>query len=177
MCPLDGADSPAVAAAEVEDGARRRLLTRLFWSGLGLVSAGIAAPILSYLIRPLFGGPPARVWVRIGKVEDLPLNVPQRLAAARRVVEGWQAVDSQVTAWVARLPDKIYVFDPHCTHLGCAYRWDQQSKEFVCPCHSGVFSLTGKVISGPPPRPLDTYAYEVRDGFLYVDPVPIKQVV
>jgi menaquinol-cytochrome c reductase iron-sulfur subunit len=115
--------------------------------------------------------------VRIGKVDDLPLNVPQRLEVGRRVVEGWVTDDLQVTAWVVRLPDKLYVFDPHCTHLGCAYRWNEQAKQFFCPCHAGVFNLNGKVVSGPPPRPLDTYAYEVREGFLYVVPTPTKQVV
>ena len=27
-----------------------------------------------------------------------------------------------------------------------------------------MFSLTGQVVSGPPPRPLDVYAHEVREG-------------
>ncbi|HKN02026.1 MAG TPA: ubiquinol-cytochrome c reductase iron-sulfur subunit [Candidatus Binataceae bacterium] len=160
-------------------------MARVFWSGIGLVGAGIAAPVLTYLIRPLFGAPDAGSGVRMGKVEDLPLNVPQRfilfppqrLEVARRVVEGWVTDDSQMVAWVVRMADKIYVFDPHCTHLGCAYRWEEQAKEFFCPCHAGVFSLTGKVISGPPPRPLDLYSYEVREGFLYVVPTPTKQMV
>ncbi|MGH7814319.1 MAG: ubiquinol-cytochrome c reductase iron-sulfur subunit [Candidatus Binataceae bacterium] len=93
------------------------------------------------------------------------------------MVEGWETDDSQVTAWVVRRPNGIEVFDPHCTHLGCAYRWDTQTKEFTCPCHGGVFSITGKVLSGPPPRPLDIYPYEVREGVLYVVPIPAKQVV
>jgi menaquinol-cytochrome c reductase iron-sulfur subunit len=152
-------------------------MAQVFWSGIGLVGAGIAAPILTYLIGPLFAAPEAGNWVRMGKVDDLPLNVPQRLEIARRVVEGWVTEDSQVVAWVVRRSDKIYVFDPHCTHLGCAYRWEAQTKEFFCPCHAGVFSLTGKVVSGPPPRPLDIYAYEVREGLLYVVPTPTKQVV
>jgi menaquinol-cytochrome c reductase iron-sulfur subunit len=177
VSPDDGADAAAVAAGEAENGSRRRFLAQVFWSGIGLVSAGIAAPILTYLIRPLFGAPEAGNWVRMGKVDDLPLNVPQRLEVARRVVEGWVTDDSQVVAWVVRLSDKIYVFDPHCTHLGCAYRWDEQAKQFICPCHAGVFNPNGKVVSGPPPRPLDIYAYEVREGFLYVVPTPTKQVV
>lgn len=162
----------------IESEPRRRFLTRLFWASMGVVSAGIAAPIVAYLIAPLLRPSGEQAWVKVvSKVDDLPLNVPQRIEVARRVAEGWVTEDSQVTAWVARLPDKIYVFDPHCTHLGCAYRWVEQSKQFFCPCHAGVFSLTGKVVSGPPPRPLDVYAYEVREGALYVVPTPVKQVV
>ena len=161
----------------IESEPRRRFMSRLFWGAMGIVSAGIAAPIVSYLIAPLLRPTESKDWVRMGRVEDLPLNTPQRLEVARRVVEGWVTEDSAVTAWVVRVPDNIYVFDPHCTHLGCAYRWIEQEKEFFCPCHAGVFSLTGKVVSGPPPRPLDRYAYEVREGALYVVPIPIKQVV
>jgi len=177
MSAADDANTAAVAAGQPGNGSRRRFLAQVFWSGIGLVSAGIAAPVLTYLIRPLFGPPEAESWVRMGKVDDLPLNVPQRLEVARRVAEGWVTEDSQVTAWVVRQPDKLHVFDPHCTHLGCAYGWNEQAKQFICPCHGGVFSLNGKVVGGPPPRPLDTYAYEVRESFLYVVPIPTKQVV
>ncbi len=177
MSSADGADTATLADGEAGNGSRRRFMAQLFWSGIGLVSAGIAAPVLTYLIRPLFGAPEAGNWVKMGKVDDLSLSVPQRLEVARRVVEGWVTDDSLVTAWVVRLPDEIHVFDPHCTHLGCAYGWNEQAKEFICPCHGGVFSLDGKVVSGPPPRPLDTYAYEIREGFLYVVPIPTKQVV
>jgi quinol---cytochrome c reductase iron-sulfur subunit, bacillus type len=172
------AQSAVLAAGElVESEPRRKFLARLFWASMGIVSAGIAAPVISYLIAPLLRPAETKDWVKIGKVDELPLNIPQRLEVARRVAAGWVTQDSSVTAWVVRMPDKIEVFDPHCTHLGCAYDWHQQSKEFLCPCHAGVFSITGKVLSGPPPRPLDTYAHEVREGFLYVVPTPTKQVV
>jgi Rieske Fe-S protein len=175
--PADRADTAAATPGEAENGSRRRFLARVFWSGIGLVGAGIAAPILTYLIRPLFGASEAGDWVQMGKVDDLPLNVPQRLEIARRAIEGWVTDDSQVTAWVVRLADEIQVFDPHCTHLGCAYHWHEEAKQFFCPCHNGIFDLAGKVVSGPPPRPLDLYSYEVREGFLYVVPAPVKQVV
>jgi quinol---cytochrome c reductase iron-sulfur subunit, bacillus type len=176
--PGDNAsESMDLAAREAESPSRRRFLARLFWAGMAVVSAGIAASVLSYLIGPLLRGGGRVRWVRLGKLDDLPLNIPQRLEVSQRQVAGWVTEDSQVTAWVVRLPDKLYVFDPHCTHLGCAYRWDPQAKDFFCPCHSGVFGITGNVISGPPPRPLDTYAYEVREGFVYVVPTPIERVV
>ncbi|MGA9742111.1 ubiquinol-cytochrome c reductase iron-sulfur subunit [Candidatus Binatus sp.] len=165
------------AGEVIESEPRRKFLARLFWGAMGIVSAAIAAPVISYLIIPLLRPGESNDWVKMGNIADLPLNVPQRLEVGRRVVEGWETDDSQVTAWVVRMPDKIYVFDPHCTHLGCAYRWVEQEKQFFCPCHAGVFSLTGQVVSGPPPRPLDVYAHEVREGALYVVPTPTKQVV
>ncbi len=41
-----------------------------------------------------------------------------------------------------------------CTHLGCLVRWEKARGELFCPCHAGRFDLTGKVLGGPPPRPL-----------------------
>jgi menaquinol-cytochrome c reductase iron-sulfur subunit len=173
----NAAESVDLAGGEAGTQTRRRFLARFFWTAMAAVSAGIAAPILAYLIGPLLRGGERAEWVRLGKLDDLPLNIPQRLEITRREVEGWVTEPQQVTAWVVRLPDKLYAFDPHCTHLGCAYRWDEQAKDFICPCHSAVFGITGNVISGPPPRPLDTYAYEVREGFVYVVPTPIERVV
>ena len=38
-------------------------------------------------------------------------------------------------------------------HLGCQVHWDAKGKKFRCPCHGGVYDVTGKVLEGPPPRP------------------------
>lgn len=41
-----------------------------------------------------------------------------------------------------------------CTHLGCIIKWRPDEADFFCPCHAGIFSPTGEVLGGPPPRPL-----------------------
>lgn len=51
--------------------------------------------------------------------------------------------------------NEFVVFNPRCTHLNCPYYWDKEKQMFLCPCHDGKFDLDGKVIGGPPPRPLD----------------------
>ena len=30
-------------------------------------------------------------------------------------------------------------FGPQCTHLGCAYHWEEGKNEFLCPCHTSLF--------------------------------------
>ena len=42
-----------------------------------------------------------------------------------------------------------------CTHLACTVVWNAEKKEFHCPCHDGLFDAHGKVLSGPPPSPLE----------------------
>lgn len=48
-----------------------------------------------------------------------------------------------------------------CTHLTCTVRFDGETGTLFCPCHNGRFDLSGNVLSGPPPRPLETYAVDV----------------
>ncbi len=51
-----------------------------------------------------------------------------------------------------------------CTHLGCKAYWEADNDRFFCPCHDGVFDVNGQVVSGPPPRPLDSYDVEVDEN-------------
>ena len=44
-----------------------------------------------------------------------------------------------------------------CTHQGCNVSYVPSYSELVCPCHGGAYSLSGAVISGPPPAPLTQY--------------------
>jgi menaquinol-cytochrome c reductase iron-sulfur subunit len=66
----------------------------------------------------------------------------------------------------------VVAYNPHCTHLGCAYRWNSGTRHFECPCHGGVYDLDGRVVAGPPPRPLDRLDVHVEGDELavrYVD--------
>ena len=49
-----------------------------------------------------------------------------------------------------------------CAHLGCPVRYIRASQKFVCPCHGGVYDFQGKVVGGPPVRPLDRFYTRVR---------------
>ena len=55
-----------------------------------------------------------------------------------------------------------------CTHLGCRVTWHPDIQHFVSPCHDGHFDLTGKNISGPPPRPLDEFVTKIENGKLFI---------
>jgi cytochrome b6-f complex iron-sulfur subunit len=55
-----------------------------------------------------------------------------------------------------------------CTHLGCTVYWEKDKKEFYCPCHQGRFDQEGNVVSGPPPRALDSYKVEIQDNNVFI---------
>jgi Rieske Fe-S protein len=60
------------------------------------------------------------------------------------------------TAIMVRKADGALVaYSQKCTHLSCAVYYSQENNRLECPCHEGYFSIdTGRVLQGPPPRPL-----------------------
>lgn len=62
----------------------------------------------------------------------------------------------------------VRAFSAMCPHLGCTVTYEPDSKVIWCPCHNGIFDLHGRNIAGPPPRPLDEYQVNVRDGKIIV---------
>jgi cytochrome b6-f complex iron-sulfur subunit len=55
-----------------------------------------------------------------------------------------------------------------CTHLACTVNWNPEKRTFHCPCHDGLFDEDGKVISGPPPTPLERLKVEVKGDKIVV---------
>jgi cytochrome b6-f complex iron-sulfur subunit len=37
-----------------------------------------------------------------------------------------------------------------CPHLGCKVHWEEDKRQFFCPCHGGAFNPGGTAIAGPP---------------------------
>jgi len=64
-------------------------------------------------------------------------------------------------------------FSSVCPHLGCAVLWKKESERLECPCHNGAFDArSGRVLAGPPPRPLARIRLEHRDDGIYATGVP-----
>ena len=70
--------------------------------------------------------------------------------------------------YVVRLEEEYKVFSGVCTHLGCIVRWEEQKGRFYCPCHQGLYSKTGEVIGGPPPRPLDEFEVHLEQNLVFI---------
>jgi Rieske Fe-S protein len=64
--------------------------------------------------------------------------------------------------------DRFVAFAQKCTHLGCPVLYRQESRQLHCPCHEGYFNAEdGKVIAGPPPRPLPRIELERKGDELW----------
>jgi cytochrome b6-f complex iron-sulfur subunit len=55
-----------------------------------------------------------------------------------------------------------------CTHLGCTVQYKNDTHQIWCACHNGLYDLSGRNISGPPPRPLESFEVHVRGAEVVV---------
>ncbi len=57
---------------------------------------------------------------------------------------------------------ELRAFHAICTHLNCTVQFRSDYGNIWCACHNGQFDLSGKNISGPPPRPLERLSVAIR---------------
>ncbi len=55
-----------------------------------------------------------------------------------------------------------------CTHAGCSLSYNSSSSQLKCPCHGGVFSINGSIVSGPPPSSLKQYTVAKNGNSLHI---------
>lgn len=150
-------DNVQLPTESAESPTRRRFQIGAIYGMMAVISAAIGLPALAYLLVP---GKVRKKddWIEVGDVTRLSPGVPVELTFRRNRIDGWKVISEKSTAWVVKTGDnQVTAFGPQCTHLGCAYHWEQDKKEFLCPCHTSLFTIDGKVASGPAPRPLDRY--------------------
>lgn len=137
-------------------GSRRNFLKRLwFFAGI-LTAIEFIWAFLSLLNIGKKKKSPGRTYTEIARVEDLPVNSvlpyrPGKLYLCHLEEDGFLALSLQ------------------CTHLGCAIRWDEGKKEFICPCHASRFNMKGEVLNPPATHPLDIMPIKIKNGMISVD--------
>ena len=131
---------------------------------IGVPLAGAAA---GSALRPTTPG-----WMRVGPVDAFPEGDLLLAIIEPPVDVEWPTLDAKMAVYVRNEGGgRFTMFDIHCTHVGCPVRWVQTTQRFFSPCHGGVFDSAGRVLGGPPPRPLDRREYKIEEGVLYVGAV------
>lgn len=162
---------------DTEDQSRREFLKKSIFVLGGLVAAGLLVPSATYFLSPIWKHGEGE-WVELADIKEITHGEPVKIDFVQRKKDGWVTTEAQASAWVVTGDGNNFtVFDPRCTHLGCPYRWDSGKQQFMCPCHSAVFDMSGKVLAGPPPRPLDSFPSKVVGGKLLIKPVAEKKEV
>jgi cytochrome b6-f complex iron-sulfur subunit len=147
-------DDPAVDVSGRQS--RRTFFANVFLGFAGLLGAGtLAQRLFSFLSPP---APPEReVEITAIALESIPDGggVVVHLPAGNVAIE--------------RSGGTVEAFSAVCTHLGCVIQWQPAHDQvWYCPCHHGRYGRDGRVLGGPPPRPLTPIAASVRDGQVIV---------
>lgn len=138
---------------------RRRFIGLTLLGSLVATIAGVLTPIIAYLWPPPQTGTAGSLRVRVGSVDEFPVN-------SGKVV----SVNNEAVIVVHSEQGGLGAFSAVCTHLGCIVYWHEERKVIQCPCHDGRFNpLSGQVILGPPPAPLAGYRLEVEGDAVYVE--------
>ena len=136
---------------------RRRFIDLLLGASLFGWLASIAYPIIRYLTPlPQAGatGPTRLTRDEASKLEQNKFVIVP--VSGQRVI-------------VLQSQDQLHAFSAKCTHEGCTVTYVPGQSSIWCPCHDGRFDLSGRVLSGPPPKPLMKYlAKRQPDGAIVI---------
>ena len=147
--PFGGADGVNTSESDRMD--RRTFANIILGGGVAAFVAAAVYPIIRFMIPP--------------KVAEAPLN--NVIAAKVGELQPNSAVIFKFgnkPGLLIRLPSgEFKAFSALCTHLDCTVQYKTEEKHIWCACHNGHYDLNGRVISGPPPRPLEEYTVYIRD--------------
>jgi cytochrome b6-f complex iron-sulfur subunit len=150
------------AKTELAPKTSRRVFIDLLLSAsvLGWL-ASVTYPILRYL-KPLPQtgptGPTRLTHEEISKLEENKFVITM--------------VNGKRTIALEPKDEELLAFSAICTHEGCTVTYLAGKEIIWCPCHDGRYDLHGRVISGPPPRPLPEYAIRRQPGGAIVVSIP-----
>lgn len=150
---------------------RRRFIATM----LAVISSAVAS-ILGVPLAGFFSLPALRKrefeWAEVGPVEQFKVGEISFALVKPLKRPVWPEEAPKMGAFVSRRADGSFeIFHNHCTHVGCPVNWNPEAQRFFSPCHGGVFDRDGRVLAGPPPRPLDRHEWKVENGVLYAGPI------
>lgn len=146
-------ESPRVEPTTPEGSAatptRRRLMNTALGGSFLAWAAAVGFPVLEYLTPPKDAGGQNKLTLDDAQKQEL---------ASKGYLIARMGTDRVL---LFKDPDgKVRALSAKCTHEGCTVQYAAAEAAVSCACHNGRFTLEGRVISGPPPRPLTPYVVE-----------------
>ena len=143
----------------------------------GVAGAVVALPAIGFALAPLFEEE-GDDWQAVGPVAEFTEEtykpvvitvVPghRRGRQDHRLRPQGGSADLEVDG-----EEGFIAISTRCAHLGCPVRFVEAAGNFICPCHGGVYDFEGKVIGGPPVRPLDRFQTRVSEDGKQVEVGP-----
>lgn len=139
------------------DPTRRSLVNWMLGTSVGAFLISVLYPVARYLVPPTVGESTAASVTLSIKPGDVKPNTGQifKFGSRPAILVRTSAGDLKALSAV-------------CTHLNCTVQYRPDLSHIWCACHNGHFDLNGQNISGPPPRPLDTFVVNVRGNQIVV---------
>jgi menaquinol-cytochrome c reductase iron-sulfur subunit len=152
-----------------EEVGRRRFLAGI----IGVIAGGVAVlvglPAIGYVVSPGLKKQGGEEWITLGPLSSLIPGIPTGFPYSRSIADGWVQATQSGTAYALTMDGQtVTVLSDICPHLSCRVSFKPDAQVFVCPCHDAVFSATGAVVSGPPPRSLDPFVSRIADGQIQI---------
>ena len=149
-------DTDDTATAQLPES-RRRVLGWLAKGFLSLWGLGFLWVTSSFLKPPHSRRSLTQRVISLGPAEDLEVGQSMMVRHGRDPI------------FVVRKDESTLVgLSGVCTHMRCVLNWDRDQGILACPCHNGGFDLSGNVLRGPSPRPLQRYRVETQLGQMYL---------
>jgi Rieske Fe-S protein len=128
----------------------RRLVNLLLGGGLAASVVSFLYPAIRYIIPPPIAESTSRSVVA-AKVDELKRNTGKIFKFGSK------------PALLVRTADGTYrAITAVCTHLNCTVQYRDDLHQIWCACHNGLYDLEGRNVSGPPPRPLETFEVHIQ---------------
>lgn len=129
---------------------KRDFLKWILSGGLIAFVGSVIYPVLAYL------KPPPQGEVEVSSVKACKLNEIEK-DSGKIIKFGTKPVILIRTA-----DGQLRAFSATCTHLDCTVQFSKDRGLIWCACHNGKYDLSGRNVSGPPPRPLDEFRVVVQ---------------
>ncbi len=153
---------------EKENKVSRRLFSIGILATVGASVIGLGTAAVRFFIGDSFKAKKQN-WIKLNEVSSLTANEVHKVVIHFRGKDAWRRVENSKTVYVFSEDGQNYtVLDATCTHLGCLVRWKEDDQHFSCPCHKGIFSKEGLVISGAPTKPLQQLEIKIENDSLFV---------
>ena len=137
-------------SAHNADRGRRDFLKYVLGGGLLAWVISVLYPVFSYL------KPPKESEVEVNSVKA------GKLSAIEKDSGTIVRFGSKPVILIRTASGDVRAFSAVCTHLECTVQYRKDFGTIWCACHNGKYDLSGRNISGPPPRPLDEYKVVVQ---------------
>ena len=149
-------DANRVRPGISDDPGRRHFLEVFLDTSVVASLVSFFYPVLRYLIPPV-QAELASDTVLAGHVGDLKPNSGAIFRFGSRPGLLMLTADGQ-----------YHAISAVCSHLGCTVQYRGDLHEVWCACHNGTYDISGRNISGPPPKPLESFDVFVKGQDIYV---------